>query len=317
MKRRKFFQMLFATAASWPVTSRAQHVVQPRIGVLSLQDPEPFLSGFRAGLRELGYVEGMNIRLEVRSAGGSIERLNDYAADFARNKYDVIATIQNAAAVAAKRATTRIPIVLISSGDPVASGLVADLARPGGNITGMSAATPAGKSLELLAEILPALQRVAAIVHKPDAAFGNAFLDQLGPVAQRLALQTRPVWIGRSDEIDKLVADFRKDRIDAAVLQGSLPLRVAEVALKHRIPTAASSSRFAGTEVLVNYSQDGTDVARKAAAYVDRILKGANPRDLPVQQPTKFELVINTRTARALSVTVPQSVLIRADRVID
>ena len=284
--------------------------------MLALQDPEPFLGGFRAGLQELGYVEGRTVHVEVLTAGGSVQRLDALAAELVNRRYDVIATIQNAAAAAAKRATIRIPIVLIASGDPVGSGLVNDLARPGGNVTGMSAATPGGKSLELLKEILPRMHRVAALLHRPDAEFGRAFLEQVEPVATSLAVKTQPLWITTAEDMDKTFADLRAGSIDAAVLQGSLPLRVAELALRHRIPTAASSSRFAGTDVLVNYAQDGADTARKAAAYVDRILKGASPAELPIQQPTKFELVVNARTARALGVTVPRTVLIRADRVI-
>ena len=312
MKRREFVRLLLAAAPALPLPSHGQQMRMPRVGVLALQDPEPFWTAFRAGLRELGYTEGKNIHLELRTADGDRERLDAQAADLVRDQYDLLATIQNAPALAAKRATTRIPIVLISAGDPVASGIVANLARPGGNITGMSGAIPAGKSVEVLREIVPSLRRVAVLLHKPDAAFGKAFLEQVQLVGRSLAVEIRPIWIGPNDDMEAIFRALAKERIDAAVIQGSIPLSAVELALKHRVPASAASSRFAGTSVLVNYAQDASDVSRKAAVYVDRILRGANPGDLPIQQPTKFELIINQKTARALGLNVPQSVLLRA-----
>ncbi|MEP7206603.1 MAG: ABC transporter substrate-binding protein, partial [Casimicrobiaceae bacterium] len=316
MKRREFVRLLAATVPALSLTCYGQQVRMPRVGVLALQDPEPFWTAFRAGLRELGYAEGKNIHVELRIADGVRVSLDVHAADLVRNNFDVIATIQNAPAVAAKRATTDIPIVLITSGDPITSGLVASLARPEGNVTGMSGAAPTGKAVAVLREIVPNLRRIAALLHQPNPAFGNALLEQVESFGRSLGVTVRPIWIDATDDMDAAFRDLAKDRIDAVVLQGSLPRVTAELALKYRVPAAASSSRFAGTDVLVNYAQDAADVSRKAAVYVDRILKGAKPADLPIQEPTKFELVINQRTARALGLTVPRSVLLRATNVI-
>jgi putative ABC transport system substrate-binding protein len=291
----------------------------PKIGVLTLlENAEPFYGLFRDALRDLGLVAGKTIHIELRTSGGQPRLLAQHAAELVRDKFDIIATIQTPAALAAKQATTEIPIVLVVAGDPVATGLVATLARPGGNITGMSGSGPeaAVKSLELMREILPSLRRVGALIDAADS-FSKPFLDQVQLAGRRLAIQIQPVVVRASSEIDSALSALAKDKAGAVIIQPSLPLGVIELALKHRLPAIAPNSRYAAAGCLMTYSQDVADSCRKAATYVDRILKGAKPAELPVEQPTKFELVINQKTARALGLIVPQSVLLRADRVIE
>jgi putative ABC transport system substrate-binding protein len=317
MKRRELIMLVGAALASCPLA--AQQSRMPKIGVLTLlENPEPFWGFFRDALRDLGLVTGKTIRLELRSAKGQPKLLAVEAQNLVRQRFDIIATIQTPAALAAKQATAEIPIVMVASADPVATGIVPSLARPGGNITGMSGTVPEAtlKTFELAREIVPSLRRIGALVDAADP-FNKAFLEQVQVAGRALAIHVQPIVIRASNEIGPALAAMSKERVGAVIVHPSLPVSVIESATKLRLPTIAPNARYAAAGCLMTYSQDIAETCRKAASYVDRILKGAKPADLPIEQPTKFELIINQKTARALGLTVPQSVLVRADRVIE
>ncbi len=273
----------------------------------------------REGLRELGYVDGQTVRFDFRSAEGKPDALPQLAAELVRAKVDVIITNQTPAAIAAKHATAEIPIVMAPAGDPVGTGLVTSLARPGGNVTGLSGANAelVGKNLELIRESLPAVRRVAVLANANDP-FSGPFVEQLQIAAQRLGIPLRLFMIGRPDELDASLTQASSDGADAVIVQPSLSRRrAAELALKLRLPTISPTRPFTEEGGLLSYSASNEDLFRKAAYYVDRILKGSRPADLPIQQPTKFELAINLKTAKALGITIPPSLLARADDVIE
>ena len=304
-----------------PSALRAQQTGSvPRIGYLILDNLEPSLGHFKEGLQKLGYQEGRNIQIEVRSAEGKQERLADLAAELVRLKVDVLVATLTPAMLAAKQATREIPIVIAGAGDPVGTGLVASLARPGGNITGTGsfATETSAKLLEFIREVLPRTKRVAVLVNSTDA-FSKLFLAQIQSAGQKAGMEILPAMIRDAGEMENAFPDFVKRRADFVVVQPSLPRkRAAELALRHRLPTIAPNTIFAANDGgLMAYSSIAGGTQRDAAGYVDRILKGAKPADMPVQQPTKFELVINIKTAKALGITIPQSLLLRADRVIE
>jgi ABC-type uncharacterized transport system substrate-binding protein len=278
---------------------------------------------FRLGLRDLGWIEGKNISIEYRYAEGRNDLLADLAADLVRLKVDVIVATAPPDALAAQKATKAIPIVVAAAGDPVAFGLVESLARPGGNITGLSQMAPelTGKRLELLKEMVPKLSRVAALSN-PEAASSILGWKELQVPARRLGIQLHSLEVRNADELDKAFEDATRGRAGALFIVPD-PLvvrnlkRIAGLAAKSRLPSILHLSEFADAGGLVAYGADRADLFRRAAAFVDKILKGAKPADLPIDQATKFELVINMKTAKALGVTIPQSVLFRADRVIE
>ncbi len=320
MKRRDLLTLLGGAAALWPLAGAAQQPKIPTIGVLAVGDPTPFLSLFREGLRDRGYVEGRNIQLEVRSAGGKEDLLSDLAAELTRRNVDVIVAILTPAVRAAKRATQTIPIVMAMAGAPVETGLIASIARPGGNITGLSATSAelGGKRVELIYETLPSVRRIAVLANATDA-FTKPFVDEIERAGRTIGLQIRPIMVTGSSEFEAAFAAMDKERADAVIMQASIPAKPAiELALKHRIPPF-STTRLSVVEAgaLMSYSARFSDAYREAAVYVDKILKGAKPADLPVQQPTRFELVINLQTAKALGLTIPPSILARADEVIE
>jgi len=288
-----------------------------RVGVLVVGQPEPFWTIFRDTLKELGYVEGTNIRFEFRSAEFQPARLDALASELATLKVDAIVAVQTPAALAAKKATRTIPVVLAGVGDAVATGLVASLARPEANLTGVSTATAelAGKSVELLKEILPAARRMAAIANAPDP-FHKPFLEQLEKAGSQAGVAIDRVMIEREADLEP--AFGRLAGTDAVIVQPSLSVKLtSELALKHRLPAASASRRFTNAGGLLSYAADIQHLYRDAAVYLDKILKGARPGDLPVQGPVKIEMIVNLKTARAINVTVPQSILIRADEVIE
>ena len=294
----------------------------PRVGVLRPgSPPDPLLDAFRQGLRELGYEEGRNINLEYRWAQGRDERFPALVADLVRLKVDVI--LAGAGAVqAAKRATTTIPIVMPVSGDPVRAGLVTSLARPGGNITGLTSLSGElpGKWIELLKETIPRVSRVAVLW---DPASDPSQVKTSEAAAQSLGVRLHVLKVSRADGFEPALAEARKNDAGALIVLGSPFFYVhrthlVELAAKHRLPTIYAQREFVvGSGGLMSYGPDYHDQFRRAAAYVDKILKGAKPADLPIEQPTKFELVIGLKNAKALGLTIPPAVLARADRVIE
>lgn len=317
MRRRAFMALVGSAAVGWPIVAHAQ---QPkRIGILLVGNREPFLTVFLGGLSDLGYAEHRNVVLDVRSSEGKPALLPDLAADLVRAGVDIIVASETPAVQAAKRATGEIPIVMAPSGDPVGTGLIASLARPGGNITGLSAATAelAGKSLELIREVLPAANRVAALAD-PSNPFTKPFLAQIEMAGQVLGYDIKPVMVRGADDYEAAFSAMAGAAIQAVIIQPTLPRTgMIDLTLKHRLASVSGNRAFADAGGLMSYSASLADRYRHAATYVDKILKGAKPADLPVQQPTKFELIVNARTAKALGLTIPQSLLARADEVIE
>jgi putative ABC transport system substrate-binding protein len=321
MKRRELLALLGGAAATWPFAILAQQARVPTIGVLVVGAPgsQQFWKLFQQNLRELGYIEGQNIRFEFRSDQGQAGRLPELAAELVRLKVDLIVTWFTPAATAAKQATREIPIVMALVGDPVATGLVESLARPGGNVTGMAgvAAELAGKCVELIRDMVPSARRVAALVNAPDP-FSKPFLEkiQLGGTAMGTIID--PKMIHSAEELEAAFPAMEKERPDAVIVQPSLPTkRVAELALKYRMPSVSVARGFVEEGGLLSYAAVETDTYRRAAIFVDKILKGAKPANLPVEQPTRFALVINMKTANALGLTIPPAFLARADEVIE
>jgi len=324
MRRRTLFIALGASAIAIPLRLFAQQPKIARIGILrSGAPPDPLVEALKEGLRELGYVEGKNIGFEYRWAEGREERLPSLATDLVRIKVDVIVASGGAPAVrATMRATTAIPIVMLVGPDPVEAGLVASLARPGGNVTGLTYQIDElpGKWLELLKETVPKLSRVAALW---DPGNGEGMLNISERAARSLGLQLQALKVGRPDDYASAFAEARKRRAQAVVVLGS-PFnyanreRIVALAAKHRLPAMYDQRDFVvGSGGLMSYGPDFYALFRRGATYVDKILKGARPADLPVERPTRFELVINMKAAKALGLKIPQSVLLRADRVIE
>ena len=320
MRRREFIAGLGGAAALvWPLAARAQQAKMPRIGILNLANPEPFRTLLRKGLHDLGYIEGRNMQFEFRTAEGNADRLAGLAAELVALKVDVIVPYPSPAVAAVKRATSEIPIVMAGAGDPVATGFVVSLARPGGNITGTSSTSSelGAKTLELVRDILPSVQRVAVLANAADP-FSKPFLRQLVLGGQTLRLQIQTIMVRGEDELDPAFAAMTKDAAEAVIVQPSLPRRrVAELALKNRVPSISPTAAFAAEGGLAAYAASQAEMLRKTAAYVDKILKGSKPADLPVEQPTQFELQFNLKTAKALGLVVPPALLARADQVIE
>jgi putative ABC transport system substrate-binding protein len=294
-----------------------------RIGYLALRALPAEDEAFTQGLRELGWMEGQNIAIEYRQADGQVERLPALAAELVRLPVDCLVVRSTAVVQAAKDATASIPIVVVLAADLVETGLVASLARPGGNITGMSGLDPklAGKRLEQLRALLPTLPRVAFLAYGGDPAH-RLFLQEAQDAAARLSIQVQPVVIGRVEEIDSAFAAMRRERAEALLVQpvfGSVlgqSQRIAALAVTHRLPTISTQREFAAAGGLMAYGVDVLPMYRRAAVFVDKILKGAKPGDLPVEQPMTFRLIINLKTAQALGLTMPSSLLLLADEVI-
>ncbi len=309
-----------------PLAANAQQVPKvPRIGFLSSFSASAtvlWLQAFRQGLRDLGWVEGKNISVESRYAEGRHDRLPGLAADLVRLKVDIIVAAVTSDAVAAKNATRAIPVVMASAGDPVATGLVESLARPGGNITGLSQMAPelVGKRLELLKETVPKLTRVAVLWNPQDRSSTLSWKEIQLP-ARALGVQLHSLEVWSSNDLAKAFEDATRARAGALAIMPDPVFvtnlkRIADLAAKHRLPSIFHLREFVDSGGLVAYGVGRSDMFRRAAVYVDKILKGAKPADLPVEQPTRFELVVNLKTAKALGLTIPQSVLIRADQVI-
>jgi putative ABC transport system substrate-binding protein len=321
VRRRDLFALFGGAAALWPLAGIAQQRKVPTIGALVVGAPgsEKFWRLFREAMQELGYIEGQSIRYEFRSDQGQVSRLPELAEELVRLKVDLIVTWFTPAAQAAKQATREIPIVMALAGNPVETGLVESLARPGGNITGMAgvAAELAGKSVELIRDMMPSGRRVIALANAPDP-FSKPFLEHIRLAGTATGTTIDPLMIHRFEELEEAFLEMDKDRPDAVIVQPSLPTkRVAELALRYRVPAVSVIRGFAEDGGLLAFQSTEVDLYRQSAVYVDKILKGARPADLPVQQPTKFELIINMKTAKAIGLTVPPVFLARADEVIE
>jgi putative tryptophan/tyrosine transport system substrate-binding protein len=328
--RRGFIGTVAGGLVAVPFTAKAQTGAKPpRIGYLiagSFESRDSRPEDLRRGLREHGYVEGQNIIIEYRAAEGRLERLPDLATELVRLKVDVIVAASTPVARAVRQATTTIPIVAPALGDPVGDGFVASLARPGGNITGSTFLGPGlvPKRLELLKEVVPRASRVATLWHP--GAFGEPttreMFKETGAVAQALKVQLIPVGVRTSDELDRAFSTMTKEHAGALVTFPS-PMfyyerrRLVGLAASHRLPSMFNATEFVELGGLVAYGASIPDLNRRAGTYVDKILKGTSPGDLPIEQPTKFELVINLKTAKALGLTIPPSLLQRADQVIE
>ena len=326
--RRKFIVALGASALAAPFGSFSQQQPAkiPRIGLLSpysLSDTALWHEAFRQGLRDLGWVEGKNISIEYRYAEGKSDRLPDLAADLVRLKVDIIVATGNTDALAAKNATRAIPIVVASASDPVTLGLVESLARHGGNITGLSQISleMVGKRLELLKEMVPSLSRVA-VLWNPQGTTSPLSWKEIQLPARQLGVQLHSLEVRSPNNFDKAFEDATRARAGALAVMpdplftGNLR-RIADLAAKNRLPSIFHLREFADSGGLVAYGPERADLFRRAATYVDKILNGTKPGDLPIEQPTKFELVVNLKTAKTLGIRIPQSILVRADRVIE
>jgi putative ABC transport system substrate-binding protein len=327
MRRREFITLLGGAAATWPLAARAQQQVGklPIVGFLGGGSPtsqRTWAAAFAQRLRELGWIEDRTVTVQYRWAEGRAERLAEIAAEFVRLKTDVILAAGTEAALAAKRETSVIPIVFSTAGDPIGSGLVASLARPGGNVTGLSnqGSDLGGKKLGLLREVLPALTRVAVMVNAVYSG-GVTERNEIDNAARKLSIEIVPLPIRRAEDIAPAFEGL-KERVEAIYVIGDplvtlLRLRINTFALAARLPTMGAQREYVEAAGLVSYGANFPDQNRRAAEMVDKILRGAKPADIPVEQPNKFELVINLITAKALGLNIPPMLLARADEVIE
>jgi putative ABC transport system substrate-binding protein len=320
MRRREFLGTL-GGAVAWPIVARAQQSQMKRIGALVIgnADAPSFLTELREGLRDLGRIEGQNYAIELRSAEGQLGRLPQLAAELVGLKVDVIVALFTPCALAAKQATHEIPIVILS-GDPIGTGLVQSLSRPGANVTGLSqmGAETHAKCIELFRDMLPSARRIAVIANAADPVFAMSFLDQAHRAGSGTGSEIISITIRGPDELEAGFATAAKEKADAVVYQASLPTkRAADLAIAHRLPAATIIRAFAEVGGLMAFGADAPSLNRRAATFVDKILRGEKPADIPVEQPTKFNLVINLKTAKTIGVTVPPTLIARADEVIE
>ena len=328
MRRREFIALV-GGAIACPMGVRAQQQADkvPRIGFLGLTSPSDrpsLLDAFRQGLRELGWVEGQNIVIDYRYAEGRVDRLPDLAAELVRLKVDLIVSEGTQGVTAARNATETIPIVMIFVRDPVGNGLIASLARPGGNVTGMSGSAGleiVAKQLELLKETVPKIRRVA-ILSNPANAYHQLAIREVNVAARSLGVELQLLGARGPNEFDGAFAAMAKERVGALLVLsdaifGYHQTRLVDLAARSRLPAAYGVRESVEAGGLMSYGTNFLDLYRRSAAYVDKILKGAKPADLPVEQPTKFELVINLKTAKALGLSVPPGLLAIADEVIE
>jgi len=318
--------LLLAVATVGPPANAQQASKTAKIGILSATTPAalaPSVEAFKQGLRELGWVEEKSFVLEVRYGEGKVERLSELARELVALKMDVIVTPADLSIAAIKRETQTIPIVMALSSDPVGAGFVASLARPGGNITGLSNISPelSGKRVELLREAVPGLSRLA-LLWNPEVRGAVLDYKEAASAARSLRVEVQSVEVSRAEDLDRAFSAITSQRAQALMLPGVNPVgfanrtQIVSFAQRNRLPSMFPTKEYVDSGGLMSYGPSLVDLFRRAAGYVDKILKGAKPADLPVQQPTKFELVINLKTAKALGLTLPQSLLGRADDVI-
>jgi len=327
VNRRDFIALLGGTVVAWPLAVRAQQAGKiPRVGFMgnSTAALEANLVGpFRDGLRELGYQEGRNIVIEYRWAEGNYERFSALVAELLAVPVDVIVTAGTPATLAVKKATSTVPLVMIAVGDPVGTGVVPSLARPGGNVTGLSSIAPdlEGKRLELLREVIPKLSHVALFLN-PLNPFHTASMRQAFAAAQALGIKLQPLEVRTSGELDGAFAAIVREKPDALLILADRVFlhdrkRIMDFATEHRLPSVNAYRELVEAGGLMSYGPSYEDMHRRAADYVDKIFKGAKPGDLPVEQPTKFTLIVNLKAAKAIGVDVPPILLARADEVIE
>jgi putative tryptophan/tyrosine transport system substrate-binding protein len=325
MRRREFITAIAGTAAAWPLAANAQQTKVARIGFLgsvSASSHAPRLAAFRAGLRDLGWLEGTNLFIEYRWAEGNYERLRGLADELVQLKVDVLVTHSTPAALAAKSATSTIPIVLTAVGDILGVGLVSSLKRPGGNITGLSFFVPelTAKGLELLKEAVPSLTK-AALLLNPDNPLNRLVPEQIEPTAKALNIALQTFEARRPSEFGQVFATMIDQKVAALLLYEDTMFNansnaLAVLAAVNRLPSCGFPE-FARAGGLIAYGINLPDMDYRAAAFVDKILKGAKPGELPIERPTKFNIIINLQTAKALGITMPPTLLIRADEVIE
>ena len=326
VRRREFITLAGGAAAAWPLGVRAQQAAVPVIGFLgnSTAALEANLIGpFRVGLRELGYEEGRSIELVFRWAEGKYERFPALIAELIAAKVDVLVTAGTPATQAVKKATTTVPLVMIAVGDPVSTGIVPSLARPGGNITGLSSIAPdlEGKRLELLLEFVPKLSHVGFFLN-PTNAFHTVSIRQALAAAQTLHIKLQPYEVRRSEDLDAAFETIIKEKPDALLILADRVFlhdrqRMMDFATLHKLPSVSAYREVVEAGGLMAYGPSYEDMHRRAAIYVGKILKGAKPAELPIEQPNKFNLLINLKTAKALGLSMPASLLARADEVIE
>jgi len=321
MKRREFLALASGAAAFGPLSAAAQSRM-PRVGVLIAQSaPHPFTDAFRTGMQSFGYVEGRNIAVDWRYADGLFNRAVELATELVRLNVDVIAAHHTPAVKAAMSVTGAIPIVMSPAGAPLETGLVKNLARPGGNVTGLSSmeAELGHKRLELLREAIPGLARVAVLGSRTDP-FTVPYVEDFKKAAAHHGIGLQPVLVDGLNDFERAFEEMHKAGAQVAIIQPLFSPHnriIIEIAIRHRIAVVTSYRDATEMGALMSYSADHAAYFQRAAGFVDRILKGAKPGDLPVEQPTQFEMVLNLKTAKALGITLPQSLLLSADQLIE
>jgi len=325
MRRRDFIRLVGGMAVGWPLTARAQPKI-PRIGFMGNSTAAletNLVDAFREGLRDLGYEEGRNIVIEYRWADGNYDRFPALVAELIAAKVDAIVTAGTPAALAVKKATTTVPLVMVAVGDPVGTGLVPSLARPGGNLTGLSSIAPdlEGKRLQLLREIVPALSHVAMFVNSLNP-FHVSSMRQARAAAQAMGIKLQLHDIQKSEDLDDAFAAVRKERPDAVhILADRVFLhnrqRIVNFMREQRLPNVNAYQELVEVGGLMSYGPSYEDMHKRAAIYVDKILKGAKPADLPIEQPSKFTFIVNLKAVKELDVTVPSQLLGLADQLVD
>jgi putative ABC transport system substrate-binding protein len=326
MRRREFIAALGGAAVAWPLAARAQEVKVPRIGFLGNSTAAletNLIRPFRDGLRALGYEEDRNIVIEYRWAEGNYERFPSLVAELLASKVDVLVTAGTPASLAIKRATTSVPVVMIAVGDPVGTGLVPSLAQPGGNLTGLSSIAPdlEGKRLELLREVLPKLSHVGMFINSVNP-FHTTSLRQARAAAQALRIMLQVLDVRASQDLDGAFAAILKERPQALLILADRVFlhnraRMMDFATKQRLPNVNAYHELVEAGGLMSFGPSYEEMHRRAATFVDKILKGAKPADLPIEQPTKFTLVLNVKSAKAIGIDLPPILLARADEVIE